>query len=133
MAWLSATPKEQTGSRRSQIDHMAELHGIDPEYQLPELDEAEYLVAALSEIGEAKLSGDRLVPIGWVDIDAWIGATGSRMTPGELVGLTRLSSAYVNQHYEAQDPACVSPNIVELPPTETVVDKMKSLFSMLRR
>lgn len=99
---------------------------------MPDLDGAEYLVDALSEIGEGKHSGDRLVPIGWEDIDAWISSTGSRMTPGELAGLRKLSSAYVSQHYAAQDPACMSPCIVDAPDAGTVESKLKSLFAVLR-
>ena len=88
---------------------------------------------ALSEIGEGKHSGDILTSIGWVDIDAWMSATGSRMTPGELAGLRHLSAAYVSQHYASRDPACVSPCIVDAPDAGAVESKLKSLFAVLRK
>lgn len=130
---MAATPKEQKASRREQIERAATAHGIEPEYNLPDLDGAEYLVEALAELGEGRASGDRLTSIGWADIAAWMSSTGSRMTAGETAGLRRLSVAYVNQYYESIDPTCVSPCIVELPKPETVVSKMKSLFSLLRK
>lgn len=79
------------------------------------------------------MSGDRLVAVGWPDISAWMDATGTRLTSGEAAILRRLSIAYVNQYYASQDAGCVSPCIVELPSTETVVTKLQSLFSMLRK
>lgn len=129
---MAATPKDGKRSRRAQIEYMAEISGFDAEYDLPELDGAEYLVEALSELGEGRVSGDRLIAISWTDIKAWADATGSIMTPGEVIILRNLSRIYVNQYYDSIDPACMSPCIADRPPVEDVAAKMKSLFSMLR-
>lgn len=111
---------------------MAEISGFDAEYNLPDLDGAEYLVEALSELGEGRVSGDRLTAVSWTDIKAWMDSTGSIMTPGEVIILRNLSRIYVSQYYDAIDPACMSPCIAEVPPVEAVASKMKSLFDMLR-
>lgn len=105
---------------------------MEPEYQLPDAGLAGYLVDALTEIGEAKFTGEHITSIGWIEISAWMAATKSNLTPGEAVALRNLSSVYVTQHYLSLDAACVSPNIEKPKDPEIVAGKMKNLFAMLR-
>ena len=90
------------------------------------------MVSALSEIGEGKISGERLTSIDWVDIKAWIDVTGAIMTAGEYESLRLLSSVYVSQYYESMDSGCVSPNIERPKNRDEIAGKIKGLFAMLR-
>lgn len=132
MAWLNATPKGAKKSRRAHIDMLAENAETEPEYNLPEVIEAYYLISTLSEIGEAKLAGDKLVSIQWPDIEAWTNATGTRLTPAEMIAIKNLSGVYVSQFYDSQDNNCMSPHIAAPQNRDVIEDKMKSLFAMLR-
>lgn len=100
---------------------------------MPEIGAADYLVQILSEIGEAKLSGDHITAIDWPDIQAWSDVTGANLTPGESITIKGLSSVYVAQYYDSLDPSCASPNIERLKDREVIAGKIKSLFSMLRK
>lgn len=133
MAWLAATPKEATESRRSQIERLAESCDMDPDYGLPDLDGAEYIVSALSSVGEARVDGDRLVAVSWTDITGWISATGASMTAGEVEAIKHLSVSYVNQYYKSIEPGTQSPCIPEAPPADVVLRRLDNLFTALRR
>ena len=127
-----AIPKGDKKSRQSQIKLLADSNGIEPEYQLPDIGEAEYIVSALSEIGEGKISGDRLVSIDWIDIKAWIEVTGAQISAGEAEARKGLSGTYVSQYYEAMEKDCPSPNIERPKTREAIASKIKSMFAMLR-
>ena len=122
-------PKGSKSSRLETIRVLAESKGLDPEYQLPE---SSYLTSALSEVGEAKMTGERLSAIDWIDIKAWIDVTGAIMTVGECEALKTLSSIYVSQYYESMDSGCVSPNIEKPKNRDEIAGKIKGLFAMLR-
>ena len=99
---------------------------------MPEIGGAEYLVSALSEVGEGKISDGRLTSIDWVDIKAWIDVTGAEISAGEAEALRTLSTAYVSQYYEAMKKDCPPPNIERVKDREVVANKVKSMFAMLR-
>jgi len=127
-----AIPKGDKESRQSQIKLLAESNGVEPEYQLPEIGEAEYLVSALSEIGEGKISGERLTSIDWIDIQAWIEITGAEISAGEAEAIKELSVTYISQYYEATEKGCPSPNIERPKTKEAIAGKIKNMFALLR-
>ena len=114
------------------MEKLAESNGIEPEYQLPEVGGAEYLVLALSEIGEGKISGDRITSIDWIDIKAWRDVTGAEITAGEAEALRELSAVYVSQYHEAMEKDCPSPNIEKPKNKDVIANKIKNMFAMLR-
>lgn len=87
----------------------------------------------MSEIGEAESDDNRLKAISWGTVKAWSDVTGMRLTPGEALAIRSLSRSYVNQYYLSESPGCLSPNVEELPASDVVVDKLKSMFAMLRK
>ena len=99
---------------------------------MPEAGLLLYLIEALSEIGEAKFTGEVVSPIDWTDIKSWSDVTGADLNPGEANAIRVLSSAYVAQYYESLDKGCPPPNIERLKNREVVATKIKGLFSMLR-
>jgi hypothetical protein len=100
---------------------------------LPDLGEAVYFTSLLFEIGEARLSGERIASLSWEELRAWMDVTGSDISPGTAESLRHLSTCYVSQYYESIDPGCTSPHIETPPNREQVEGKMKSLFAMLRK
>jgi len=99
---------------------------------LPDVEESQYLLDALFEIGLSKMAGDRLTSIDWQDIMAWVNVTGSNLTPGESVVIRHLSAVYVDQHYASLDSGCMSPHLAAPQNKVVIANKMKSLFAMLR-
>ncbi|MCK4706858.1 MAG: hypothetical protein KAT90_15395 [Gammaproteobacteria bacterium] len=132
MAWLNAIPKDSKESRLKQIDAIAEAEDAQPEYQLPEIGDAMYLVNALAEIGQGKTSGDMLIPIDWLDLKAWADMTGAAMSAGEFEAIRGLSSDYVSQFYRSRDADCPMPNIEIMKDQEAVEKKIRGIFSVLR-
>lgn len=90
------------------------------------------MVTILSEIGEGKISGDKLTSIDWVDIKAWIDVMDESITHIEASALKQLSGAYVSQYYAAMEPDCPSPNIERPKDKDVIAGKIKSMFAMLR-
>lgn len=125
-------PKGQKKSRRAQIETLAESAGEEPDYQLPDAGESQYLLDILNEIGEAKWNGEKLVSIDWQDLNAWMQVTGSELTAGEAVVIRHLSGVYLSQHYESLETGCIAPHITAPQNRAVIEDKMKSLFAMLR-
>jgi hypothetical protein len=136
LAWLAAPIVDSKGkrgkSRRQQIIAASNVSGEDPDFQLPEKGPLEYLIHYLSEIGEAELNGENLTTIGWVTMKAWSEMTGTQLTSGEALGIHQLSSVYVSQYYQSNDPSCPAPHFDVIPVRDEVAYKMKSLFAMLR-
>ena len=132
MAWLNCTPKGEHKSRREQIEVLAESQGCDPDYQLPNIDDAELFTSTLSSIGEAKVSSSGLASIEWSDIVAWMQATRAMLSPGEAEAIKYLSSCYVSQYYQSMEKGALSPHMESPPNREQVAGKMKTLFAMLR-
>ena len=99
---------------------------------MPEIGEVGYLLDYLSEIGEAKFSGDFVGQIDWQEIIAWSSLTDTHLTPGETLALRRLSSAYVDQFLKSKDRGCFSPVTPEIPRRDLIAQQVKSMFSILR-
>lgn len=129
---MAATPKGQTQSRAEQYEQLAEITELSPDYQLPEIGELGFLVDYLSEIGEARFSGESITPIDWVDIHAWSVMTGTALSTGESLALRRLSHAYVDQCHKSKESSCVAPCFDAEKARVTVAHKLESFFAMLR-
>lgn len=125
-------PKGQRKTRRAQIETLAESVNEEPDYQLPDVGESQYLIEILGEIGEAKWNGEKLISIDWQDLNAWVNVTGSQLTHGEIVAIKHLSGIYLSQHYESIEPGCAAPHLTAPQNRAVIEDKMKSLFAMLR-
>lgn len=103
-----------------------------PEYGFPEQGALAYLIGYLLEIGEAQSSGSGITAIDWREIKAWSDLMGITLSPGESKTLRKLSGAYVVEFYRADGHDC-SPPCIKEPDVDQVENKLKKLFSMLRR
>jgi len=129
LAWLNTTPR---GKSKSRLETMQDIDE-DADLNLPDVIETAYLIDALNEIGQAKMSGDRMTAIDWQEIESWRRATESSMRPWELRAIKSMSEAYVSQYYASLEPGVVQPNAPELPDKNVVESRLKSLFSMMRK
>mgnify|MGYP007065673354 CR=1 FL=1 len=100
---------------------------------MPDMGVADYFTSLLSEVGEARLNGERIASLTWEEIRAWQCATGVQISPGEAESIRYLSSCYVSQYYQSIEPECPAPHIERPRNREEVASKMKSLFAMLRK
>ena len=129
LAWLSVIPQGKTQSRMETMQKLDE----DVDLNLPEVHATAYLIDALNEIGQARMTGDRMTAIGWQEIDSWMRATGTKMRPWELNAIKSMSEAYVSQYYAFLKPGEPQPNSRQLPDKDVVTSRLKSLFSMMRK
>ena len=104
----------------------------DADYGFPERGALAYLIGYLSEMGEAQSSGVGMAAISWQEIRAWTELMGVTLTSGESKAVRMLSAAYVAEYYRADGKDCASPCAKEVSP-ETLNNKIKSLFAMLRK
>lgn len=126
-------PEGSELSRLREIERLADAADEEPDYQLPDITSVGYLISALSELGEAKIVGDRLASIDWHDINEWIKATHSQITIPERIALKRLSSEYVTQYNKSIKKDALAPHVSRSNNREVVAKKIDSLFSMLRK
>lgn len=112
---------------------LAETSGQEPEYNLPDVSQIQYLLDSLAELGQAKIVGGSIVAMDWSDINEWVKATGSKMTVSEKIALKRLSSEYALQYNKSLSNDELEPNIERPNNREVVANKMNSLFAMLRK
>jgi hypothetical protein len=115
-----------------QISDASDVEGVEADYQLPELLEAQYLVDMAMEIGLAKSQSGNIVTVDWIDIKAWRDLTGSVLMSNEVEAVKNLSGAYVSQYYDSLESNCVSPHQTAPQNIEVVVNKLNTLFTMLR-
>lgn len=104
-----------------------------PDLQIPDAGNFSYLIDYLYEVGPVSNLGMGPAPISWPDIDAWMKATGTRISPMDALLLKSLSLDYYAQHNLSKDPSCIPPHRA-VPLTKVEVDKkVKSAFSMLKK
>jgi hypothetical protein len=84
-----------------------QAQGAQPDLPAPVL--AAYLLGHLFDVGPSSAAGMGEVPITWVDLQAWQGATGIELAPWELQGLRTLSAHYLQASRDAQDPDAPAP------------------------
>jgi len=129
LAWLSVIPQGKSQTRMETMQQLDE----DADLNLPEVHATAYLIDALNEIGQARMTGDRMTSIDWQEIESWKRATDSSMRPWELRAIKSLSEAYVSQYYASLKPGEPQPNSRQLPDKDVVTSRLKSLFSMMRK
>ena len=76
----------------------------------PQIDAGQYMIDALMDAGPTKpapMGGD--VPLDWLDISAFMGATGDITEPWEAKTLKRMSAAYWQGREEGKDVFSIAP------------------------
>ena len=111
-ACVAANRRAGDGSAlRDHIDQLCRQTGKSPEElglapeeaQEPEVPFAgEHLWAWFWEVSEARASnGFCLLPLSWVDIEAWARLTATPLSPYEALTLRRMDAAYLSAHAQA--------------------------------
>lgn len=75
----------------------------------PELEDAEYLVTLLDEVGGVSQSGMGIAPVSWQELYAWLSVTNTEMSNWEITTLKAMSNAYCYALNESEDPAFPAP------------------------
>lgn len=99
LGWWHAVPQPKPGKaavipQRLNRVQIAQEGGAKPD--LPPLEASlQPIVSLLFDAGPISSSGDGAVPLTWVDLQAWQGATGLCLPPWQLRLLRRLSADYL--------------------------------------
>lgn len=96
---------------------------------MPEVEIGGYLLEYLSEIGEARPSGNSLTSIDWQEIKAWQMMTGVKISSWDAQMLKHLSGVYVGQYHQAEDPNCPPP-AMEIPSEAVLQRRLESLMKV---
>lgn len=118
-AWLCAVPESKTKGQqadsKSRMQRFTEQEddGLTaPLLTLPELEAcATYLVDWLHQagtVGHGPAGG--VVPLSWLEFNAWCALSGNRPTPWEADTVIALSRAYAAMSQKATDPDCPAPH-----------------------
>ena len=87
------------------------------DYVMPKIDGAEYILQHLQNIGFYSNNGMGIVPISYVEIEAYSRLTGLEFTETEISVMKKMSIAYVNQSYDKgmnSKPPYVDGNMVKV-------------------
>lgn len=90
---------------------MRNKQGEELELILPDLGDEGYLVPLFIECGTSKAGANGLLPLDWMDIEAWKSATQLELNPFEALMIRSMSKAYVGEYYAAKDKARARPYI----------------------
>lgn len=109
LGWLNATPEGDKMSRRDELSKGGEG---SPFLEMPELEEAAYLIAYWHDAGTCSVSGMGISPLTWLEIRAWRLENEMYIDGFEIKAIRLLSSEYVSEYHAATDksrPAPFSP------------------------
>jgi hypothetical protein len=131
MAWLNATPKPPSGSKRADpkferkvLSRQAQMKkdGVPlrwPPNPLP------HIVTRFIEIGMSESNGMGSSPLSWREINEWQRATGVELAPWEARLIRRLSSQYLAESRKAEDENCPPPWRAEVTQREREIEQAK--------
>jgi len=76
---------------------------------LPEVQNAEYIIEYLFEVGPSMSNGMGLCPISYTEIKAWMDATKTECSPWDVNMIRHLSRVFISQHHESEKENCPAP------------------------
>ena len=108
MAWLKSPPK---GWEVNRYAHYTKEDPEHPALELPYIEYGEHLIGYLHEVGFCRFTGMGVEELSFLEIKAWCEATSTVLEPWESLALRDLSSAYLYQYRESENPAAPAPYI----------------------
>ena len=120
LAYYRTTP-EKTSTPRYEIYQRGS--GIE----FPPIEHGAYILQYLEELGYCKSGFNGLVPLDFIDINAYMQSTSTDLLPFEVLLIRKLSNAYVSQSYDK--------DVNAVPPYATVkkvgmsADAVKNAFA----
>ena len=75
----------------------------DAKIELPEIEDAEYLVMLLHEAGTVIYTGMAATPLSWQELQSWLGCTHRVLNNWELFAIKEMSHAYAIEYSHAND------------------------------
>ncbi|MEG8040503.1 hypothetical protein QP166_14550 [Sphingomonas sp. LR60] len=128
MAWLNATPKPPTGSRRAdperQVSRLTRIDQLKRD-KLPipmPPNPAPHITGWLIAMGIVQPTGMGIAALGWAEIAGWQQSMCIRLSPWEANLLRTLSSAYVAESRRAESELCSAPHQVAVTQREIDVE-----------
>ena len=106
LGWYHSTPEDEKQTRAEKFKTQTEGLELD----LPKC-EAEYLVPFFIEAGRFTATGNGIVALSWVDINAWVEATEKNLSVWEKQTIKLMSEHYVNEYYAGKDKKREAPYI----------------------
>lgn len=94
-------------SRMEVLRRRAERKGRDPDFDLPELDDGEYLAATMMDLGPLRRNGDGLEPTDWPVITPFADSIG--LDTGDRQTLARMCRGYFSGWNEGKNPLAIAP------------------------
>jgi hypothetical protein len=130
MAWLDAVPDPKKQKKPREQSRHATLKVSNPDAaKLPDIDDKDrFIVAYMDEIGWYGIGANGITSLTWVDLNAWMQATGTRITPTECKLMLDLSRVYVSQYYESEYQNCPNPTITIPQDKMQAASHFKSMF-----
>ena len=104
MAWLNTELDGVNSGCRANV-----LKDDNPYKKLPEVNYAPYLLEYSLELGLFKNGQSGIVPVDWVDIQAWLNLVCLDLHPEEIKIIRMLSIAYVSQMHKSKEQNCPAP------------------------
>lgn len=129
MAWLRARPKTKQGllhPRAKQYEDNGEPLPL-PENPAPEL------AALLFRAGPGMATREGDTPLTAQELTAWLTACREQVTRWEFETLLALSHAYIQQRFDAANPACPAPWITPVDATKVNRPKIARRIKNLLR
>lgn len=132
LAWLHAVPE---GSKKSRLASFTDEGGESSFLELPDLEDAAYIVPLLREAGLMSSNGMGVVPVSWQEIESWLRCTELQLTVWEKLTIRELSEAYVSEFNIASKRDAAAPYVrnVEVVDRVAVSDKIGSVLRGLKR
>lgn len=96
------------------------------ERQMPPVEDGEYLLEHLADVGPALGTGMGQIPVTFSELEAWQVQTGLQLQPWEVSALRRLSKDYCAEIQRAASPAAMPPWV------SSVEDRRKGVDTALR-
>lgn len=110
-AWWNSTPQKadlKTINTESRIaKHRALTPDVEP--KMPDVDEWIYLVDLLHEAGTCSFTDGTYKSLSWLELNAWMQATGYVLTSWESSAIMRLSIAYAQSFNAGRKEGCPMP------------------------
>jgi len=123
MGWYQSTPDGEKQTRAEKFKTQTEGLELD----LPKC-EAEYLVPFFIEAGKFSATGNGIVALSWVDINAWLEVTERNLSLWEKQTIKLMSEHFVNEYYAGREKDRQAPYI-SLKTEELLKAKRKAVAS----
>jgi hypothetical protein len=110
-AWLGAVPESKDSARAdsAELSRRERIECDGGEIEMPPLDQGEYLIGYLYEVGPTVAAGMGAGPVTFAEMAAWQAARGFELEPWEARLLRRLSVDYLAESHRATQRDCQPP------------------------